>query len=53
MQDLIAIWLLMLGTVSLSCNLAYICRDMARERRREEKERARKYQERISRDRRA
>ena len=26
-----AVWLVMLGTVSLACNLAYICRDMVRE----------------------
>lgn len=28
-----AVWLVMLGTVSLACNLAYICRDMVREYR--------------------
>lgn len=35
MADVLAVWLLMLGTLSLACNLAYICRDMARESRRE------------------
>ena len=50
MQDLISVWLLMLLVLSLACNLAYICRDMARERRREERERIRKYRDRISGD---
>ena len=31
MTDVLAVWLVMLGTVSLACNLAYICRDMVRE----------------------
>lgn len=35
MSEVLAVWLVMLGTVSLACNLAYICRDMARESRRE------------------
>lgn len=52
MQDLISIWLLMLLVLSLACNLAYIFRDMARERRRKEREQIRKYRERISGDRR-
>ena len=53
MQDLISVWLLMLLVLSLACNLAYICRDMVRERRRKEREQIRKYRERISGDRRA
>ena len=53
MQDLISVWLLMLLVLSLACNLAYICRDIARERRRSEREQIRKYRERISGDRRA
>lgn len=53
MADVLAVWLVMLGTVSLACNLAYICRDMIRERRRSEREQIRKYRERISGDRRA
>ena len=53
MCDVLAVWLLMVLVLSLACNLAYICRDMARERRREEKERAQKYQKRISGNRRA
>ena len=52
MQDLISVWLLMLLVLSLACNLAYICRDIARERRRSEREQIRKYRERISGDRR-
>lgn len=35
MADVLTVWLVMLVTVSLTCNLAYICRDMARENRRE------------------
>ena len=53
MQDLISVWLLMVLVLSLACNLAYICRDIARERRRSEREQIRKYRERISGDRRA
>lgn len=52
MQDLISIWLLMVLALSLACNLAYICRDMARERRISERERIREYRNRISGDRR-
>ncbi len=52
MQDLISVWLLMLLVLSLACNLAYICRDMIRERRRKGREQIRKYRERISRNRR-
>ena len=35
MADVLAVWLVMLVTVSLACNLAYICRDIAQESRRE------------------
>lgn len=38
MADVLAVWLLMLGTLSLACNLAYICRDMARESRKERRQ---------------
>lgn len=38
MSEVLAVWLVMLGTVSLACNLAYICRDMARESRRERRQ---------------
>lgn len=50
MQDLISIWLLMLLVLSLACNLAYICRDMAREKRKEQQ--IRKYRGRVPGDRR-
>lgn len=35
MADVLAVWLFMVLALSLACNLAYICRDMARESRRE------------------
>lgn len=38
MADVLTVWLVMLVTVSLACNLAYICRDMARESRRERRQ---------------
>lgn len=50
MKDLISIWLLMVLALSLACNLAYICRDMAREKRREQK--IRRYRGRVPGDRR-
>lgn len=52
MTELVTTWLLIVLALSLACNLAYICRDMARERRRSEREQVRKYRERISGDRR-
>lgn len=38
MADVLTVWLVMLVTVSLACNLAYICRDMVRESRRERRQ---------------
>lgn len=35
MVDVVALWLLMVLALSLAGNLVYICRDMAREARRE------------------
>ena len=35
MAELMMTWLAVLLALSLACNLAYICRDMARESRRE------------------
>lgn len=52
MADVLTVWLLMLLVLSLICNLVYILRDIDRERRREEKEKIRKYRERISGERR-
>ena len=39
MTELITTWLLIVLALSLACNLAYICRDMARENRRERQRR--------------
>lgn len=39
MTELVTTWLLIVLALSLSCNLAYICRDMARENRRERRRR--------------
>lgn len=36
MTELVTTWLAVLLALSLACNLAYICRDMARERRAEQ-----------------
>ena len=38
MADVLAVWLLMVLGLSLACNLAYICRDIAREGRRERRQ---------------
>lgn len=35
MTEFMAAWMLIVLALSLACNLAYICRDMARESRRE------------------
>ena len=39
MTELVTTWLLIVLALSLACNLAYICRDMARENRRERQRR--------------
>ena len=41
MTELVTTWLLIVLALSLACNLAYICRDMARESRAERRWRER------------
>ena len=49
MTELVTTWLLIVLALSLSCNLAYICRDMARENRRERRRQEQKSRDEVAR----